>query len=267
MLRVDNLVIFLLLFLIIYKYISKYYKREDFEVFFSPYYPISSQIVVKENNFENEIEDFRLETLNKVLKTVILNANDGNTNYLQFNYANRPVIKNIMTEDKLIPLTDFLLQSINSNLPEGHTLKLVDLKDMFKNEIDDEVKVNFKMFCEYKIKVLNNYKYDRQKNNSNNLIFDIEILSKRSMDNEKLHLNTLKLVGLDNEYLPGSNYYKIDNNYLFNKSLTNKIINNKLNFNSDENNGMNKTILPENSVEDGTLTDINTEDAESFFDL
>lgn len=265
--RVDDLVILFLLFAIIYLYFSKYYSKEDFEVFFSPYYPISSQIVVKENNFENEIEDFRLETLKKVLKTVIFNANDGNTDYLQFNYANRPVIKNIMTEDKLNPITKFLLQSVNSNLPEGHTLKLVELKDMFKNEIDNEVKVNFKMFCEYKIKVTNNYKYDRQKNNSNNLIFDVEVLSKRTIDNEKLHLNTLKLIGLDGEYLPGSNYYKINNNYLFDKSLTNKIINNKLDSNSEENNGMNNTILPDNSVEDVTLTDINTEDAESFFDL
>ena len=266
MLKVDDLVILLLLSIIIYLYFSKYYTKEDFEIFFSPYYPISSQVIVKDNNFENEIDDFRLEVLKKVLKTVIFNANEGNTNYLQFNYANRPVIKNIMTDDKLKPLTDFLLQSINSNLPEGHILKLVELKDMFKNEIDDEVKVNFKMFCEYKIKVLNNYKYDRQKNNSNNLIFDIEVLSKRTIDNEKLHLNILKLVGIDGEYLPGSNYYKISNNYLFDKSLTNKIIDNKINLNSEENNGINTTILPEKS-EDITFSEINTEDAESFFDL
>ena len=37
---------------------------------FSPYYPISNQVVVKENNFENEIEDFRLEKIKKVLKII-----------------------------------------------------------------------------------------------------------------------------------------------------------------------------------------------------
>ena len=267
MIKIDDLVILGLVLIIIYLYLKKYYKKEDFEVFFSPYYPISSQITAKENNFENEIEDFRLETIKKVLKIVIFNANEGNTNYVQFNYANRPVIKNLMTDDKLIPITEFLLQSINSNLPEGHTLKLVELKDMFKNEVDDQVKVNFKMFCEYKIKVLNNYKYDRQKNNYNNLIFDVEVLSKRTLDNEKLHLNTLKLIGIDGEYLPGSNYYKINNHYLFNNSLTNKIIENKKNLNLEENNKMNATILPENSEEDNAIIDINTEDAESFFDL
>ena len=263
----DNLIIFVLLSFIIYLYLKKYYKREDFEVFFSPYYPISNQILVKNNNYENEIEEFRLEVIKKVLKKVIYNANEGNTNYLQFNYSNRPVIKNLMTEDKLNSLSEFLLKSINSNLPEGHTLILVELKDMFKNEIDDEVKVNFKMICEYKIKVLNNYKYDIQKkNNSNNLIFDVEVLSKRTIDNEKLHLNYLKLVGINGEYLPGSNYYKTSNHYLFSESLTNKIIDNKNNLNSGENNEMNNLILPENS-EDVTFTDINTEDAESFFDL
>ena len=30
---------------------------------------------------------------------------------------------------------------------------------------------------------------------------------------------------------------------------------------------MNNTILPDNSVEDVTFTDINTEEAESFFDI
>ena len=163
MVKIDELVILGLLVIIIYLYFKNHYKKEHFEVFFSPYYPISSQITVRNNNYENEIEDFRLETLKKVLKKVIFDANDGNTNYIQFNYSNRPIIKNLLTEDKIKPLTEFLLQSINSNLPEGHNLKVVDLKDMFKNEIENEVKVNFKMFCEYKIKVLNNYKYDIQK--------------------------------------------------------------------------------------------------------
>jgi len=267
----ENLIILTLGLIIAFLYFKKYYKKEDFEVMFSPYYPISDQVVVKENNFENEIEDFRLEKIKKVLKEVIFNANEGNTNYMQFNYADRPVIKNMMTDDKLKPLTGFLIDSINSNLPKGHTLKILELKDMYKNEVDDEVKVNFKMTCEYKIKSVNNYKYERQEftsnQNKNSLILDVEILSKRTTDTEKLHLNTLNLVGIDGEYLPGSNYYKNDNHYLFTNSLSNKIIESKKKLNKQENNDMNNTILPDNSIEDITFTDINTEEAESFFDI
>jgi len=267
----ENLIILVLALIIVVLYFKKYYKKEDFEVMFSPYYPISNQVVVKDNNFENEIEDFRLEKIKKVLKEVIFNANEGNTNYMQFNYADRPVIKNMMTKDKLKPLTEFLMDAINSNLPKGHTLKILELKDMYKNEVDDEVKVNFKMVCEYKIKSLNNYKYERQeftsKQNKNSLILDVEVLSKRTIDTEKLHLNTLNLVGIDGEYLPGSNYYKNDSHYLFTNSLSNKLITSKKNLNKEENNNMNSTILPDNSVEDVTFTDINTEEAESFFDI
>ena len=96
---------------------------------------------------------------------------------------------------------------------------------------------------------------------------DVEVLSKRTIDTEKLHLNALNLVGIDGEYLPGSNYYKNDSHYLFTNSLSNKIITNKKNLNKEENNDMNTTILPDNSVEDVTFTDINTEEAESFFDI
>ena len=109
----ENLIILVLALIIVVLYFKKYYKKEDFEVMFSPYYPISNQVVVKDNNFENEIEDFRLEKIKKVLKEVIFNANEGNTNYMQFNYADRPVIKNMMTKDKLKPLTEFLMDAIN----------------------------------------------------------------------------------------------------------------------------------------------------------
>mgnify|MGYP001185775339 CR=1 FL=1 len=58
----ENLIILVLGLIIAFLYFKKYYKKEDFEVMFSPYYPISNQVVVKENNFENEIEDFRFAT-------------------------------------------------------------------------------------------------------------------------------------------------------------------------------------------------------------
>ena len=50
----ENLIIFILLLVIGIIYFKKYYKKEDFEVIFSPYYPISNQVVTKTNNYENK---------------------------------------------------------------------------------------------------------------------------------------------------------------------------------------------------------------------
>ena len=275
----DNLIIFCLIVLIVIVYIKKYYKQEHFEVIFSPYYPISNQVGVKLNNVDQTIEDNRLDILKKVLKKVKFDGNDGNDEYYNFNYANRPVIKNSMSNEKLKPITNFIMEAVNNNLPEGHKLILVKLEHMGKMEIETEVLVNFQMVCEYKITSNKNYTYKRQEfkndNNDNNLVIDVEVVSIRKVDEEKLHLNTLNIIGMKGEHLPGSNFYNNSSEFLFTESLSNKIIDHKKKKNSNEMNKMNDTILPENDGndndidenEDTTYTDINTEEAESFFDI
>ena len=63
----DNLIISILLLIIVFIYFKKYYKQEHFEVIFSPYYPISSQVGIKVNNVEDTLDDNRLDILKKVL--------------------------------------------------------------------------------------------------------------------------------------------------------------------------------------------------------
>lgn len=273
MLSKDNLIIFALIVLIILVYLKKYYKREHFEVVFSPYYPISNQVNVKVNNLEDTIDDDRLNILKNVLTRVRVNGNDGDDSYHTFNYANRPVIKNVMTNEKLKPITNFLMEAINNNLPDGHKLLLVKLEQMSKMEVEEEVLVNFQMICEYKITTNKNYKYERQEfkneKNDNNLIIDVEVLSTKKIDEEKLYLNVLNLMGVKGENLPGSNYYKNDDEFLFTESLTNKILDDEVRKKMDANfskeiAGANDLILPD---EDVTFTEINTEEAESFFDM
>ena len=151
MLNLDNLVIIILAILIISIYCNKYLKKEDFEVFFSPYYPISNEVSVKVNNFKGDIDDHRLNKLKEILDNVKFNANDGSNEYLVFNYADRPVIKGIYTAQKIKPVTDFLIEAINNNLPDDQVLHIKKLKEISKLEIEEEAKVTFKMICEYKI--------------------------------------------------------------------------------------------------------------------
>jgi hypothetical protein len=76
-------------------------------------------------------------------------------------------------------------------------------------------------------------------------------------------------MGVKGENLPGSNYYKNDDEFLFTESLTNKILDDEVRKKMDANfskeiAGANDLILPD---EDVTFTEINTEEAESFFDM
>jgi hypothetical protein len=266
----DNLIISILLLIIVFIYFKKYYKQEHFEVIFSPYYPISSQVGIKVNNVEDTLDDNRLDILKKVLLDVKKKGNEGDVTYHTFNYANRPITKSMMTKIKLKPITSFIMESINTNLPNGHKLVLVKLEDMGKMEVEEEVLVNFNMICEYKISSTKNYKYARQEfknKKDNHVVIDVEVLSIRKVDNESLHLNTLNLVGIKGEHLPGSNYYNNDAEYLFTESLSNKLIEKKKNKNDNEMKKMNNTILPDNNEEELTYNDINTEEAESFFDM
>jgi hypothetical protein len=255
MIKFEDIFLLVLLISLICVYVKQNVSKETFEVLFSPYYPISNQINLAFNNFNNNIDDFRLNVLKDVLNRVIRNANDGNENYLEFNYRNSPVVKTNMKVDKLNPLTDFLVESINSNLPKNHFLTLVNLEDIVKLEVDKEVKINFKMICEYKIKTNRTYEYERQKYNidekQNNLVLDVEVISLKKGGNEKLHLNYINMIGLSSSYLPGSNYSNL-NSYNNFDSLSNSIT---------------EDDLPDNSVNDTKYSEINTEEAESFFNI
>ena len=266
MLSLDSLIILLLIILIIYVYCNKYLKKEDFEVFFKPYYPITNDVSIKVNNYKGDVEDQRLDRLKEVLDAVKFNANDGENEYIVFNYMDKPVLKSVYNAQKVKPVTDFLMESISSNLPKGHNLAIKKLQEISKLEIEGEAKVTFKMICEYKINSKKNVKYTQQvhddNDGNNDLVIDVEVLSIKKDDQEKLHLNNLTIMGIANKYLPGSNFYKNDEQYLFTNSLSNRIIN----FDSN-----NKKIEPEKnrkvSFEEDTLNDINTEDVESFFDI
>ena len=272
MLSFDSLIILLLITLIIYVYCSKYLKKEDFDVFFNPYYPITNEVSVKINNYKGDVEDQRLDKLKEVLEAVKFNANDGENDYIVFNYMDKPVLKSVYNAQKIKPVTDFLMDSIGSNLPKGHNLSIKKLQEISKLEIEGEAKVTFKMICEYKINSSKNINYTKQVHDdvdkNNDLVIDVEVLSIKKENQEKLHLNNLSIMGITNKYLPGSNYYKNDEQYLFANSLSNRIITHDMN-NNEIKPEKNRESVREKTVsfEEDTLNDINTEDVESFFDI
>ena len=73
MLKFEDIFLFVLLVSLICVYVKQNVSKETFEVLFSPYYPISSQINLAFNNYTNNIDDFRLSVLKDVLSKVIKN--------------------------------------------------------------------------------------------------------------------------------------------------------------------------------------------------
>lgn len=276
----ENIIIYVLILFIGFIYIKKKKEKERFVVQYQPYYPITTNINTKYTNYNNSIDDSRLDFLTKSLQKVRINSNDGSDKIKIFNQINLPVIKNNLELNDIKPVIDFLLKNINYELGNSHSLIIDDVVDIHKYETESEVKINFRLFCQYKIKTneTNTFvkqEYINKKTTENKLIIVVELLSKRNYDDENVYINYIQISGLTGGYhLPGKNYYDNDDQYLFSDLKSQEIIKKKQNMNANEVNNRNQNIPEDNIVlNDMTLDEsnddsiINTEEAESFFNL
>ena len=72
MLKFEDLFLLILLTSLICVYLKQNISKETFEVLFSPYYPISNQINLAFNNYNNNIDDFVIFNEGKGLKRISL---------------------------------------------------------------------------------------------------------------------------------------------------------------------------------------------------
>jgi hypothetical protein len=280
--QLENIIIYILILLIGFYYIKK--RKEKFVVQYPPYYPITTDINPKYNNYNNSIEDSRLNILKNSLKKVRISSNDGSEKFKIFNQINLPVIKNNLELNDIKPVIDFILNKTNNELGNSHTLIIDDVIDIHKYETESEVKINFRLICQFKIRTNDTNTFVKQeytnKSNENKLIILVELLSKRNYDDENIYINYIQISGLTGgKHLPGKNYYDNANVFLFSDYKSENIIKNKQNINAEEVNNQNRNIPEDNILEDNmilndiTMDDsnnesiINTEEAESFFNL
>lgn len=275
--KFENIIIFILLLFILFFYLRN--KKEGFLVQYQPFYPISTELKPRFNNIDNSIEDNRLSLIKKVLQEIKKESNDGSEEVKVFNKINLPVIRNSLELKDIKPITDFILNKANEKLGNSHTIIFDDVKDIIKYGTEEEVKINFKFICQYKIKTNKTISFIKPEysNNSeeNKLIILVELLSKKSYDTEDIYINYIQLSGLTGgEYLPGNNYYNDDNRYMISDYNSEQIISNKQTMNANEVNNMNQNIEDEGlDLVDITMDEskdesmINTEEAESFFNL
>ena len=276
--QLENVIIYILLLVIGFLFLKR--KKENFEVQYPPYYPITSNVNPKYNNYNNSIEDKRLDILKKSLDKVRLDSNDGNSEFKEFNKINLPVIKSNLSLTDIKPVIDFILNKTNSHLLKGQSLTLDEVNDINKYETEKEVKINFKLTCQYIIKTHDDIKIVKQEylnnnNKENRLIIIVEILSIKTYEKEDIYINYIQITGLTGgQNLPGKNYYDNSNQFMFSDFEYNNIINKKKGLNSEEVNNLNVMIQDEESIvnditvdESNEETIINTEEAESFFNI
>lgn len=277
--ELENIIIYILLLIVGYLFLKR--KKENFVVQYQPYYPITSKINPKFNNYNNSIEDKRLDILKKSLEKLRLESNDGKSEFKEFNKINLPVIKNELGLEEIKPIVDFILNKANSNLGNSHTLILNNVKEINKFETDKEVKINFKLTCDFKVRTNDSTTFTKQEyvnsSQDNNLIIIVEILSIKSYDKEDIYINYIQISGITGgSNLPGKNYYDNENQFMFSDFEFNKIVDNKKNLNSNEVNNLNKNIPEDEEDEDlnnitvnesNDESIINTEEAESFFNI
>ena len=254
-------------------------KKEKFVIQYQPYYPITTNINPKYNNYSNSIDDSRLNILKKSLQKVRKDSNDGSEKFKIFNQINLPVIKNNLDLNDIKPVVDFILNKTNNILGNSYTLIIDDVIDIHKYETESEVKINFRLICQFKIRTNDTNIFVKQEYTNtaleNKLIILVELLSKRNYDDENIYINYIQISGLTGgNHLPGKNYYDNGDQFLFSDYKSNEIIKKKQNMNSTEVNNKNQNISEDIMVlNDITMDDskdesiVNTEEAESFFNL
>lgn len=274
--NLENIIILILILAVGYIYFRD--NKEYFLAKFQPYYPITTDVNPKYNNYTNSIEDNRLDVLKNALDSIRKESNNGSLEIKDFNKINLPVIKKTLALSDIKSVIDFLLEKINSTLGDGYTLILDDVKDIHKYETENEVKINFRLICQFKIKTFETSTYNKPDYigniKENQLIILSEIISKREYDTESIYLNYIQIAGLTGgNFLPGKNYYNNNSNFMISDFEANKIIDNKIKLNSDEVDNLNTNIDEEELINNITIDEsidegiINTEEAESFFNL
>ncbi len=274
--NLENIIILILILAVGYIYFKD--NKEYFLAKFQPYYPITTDVNPRFNNYTNSVEDNRLDVLKNALDSIRKESNNGSLEIKDFNKINLPVIKKTLVLSDIKSVIDFLLEKINSTLGDGYTLILDDVKDIHKYETENEVKINFRLICQFKIKTLENSTYNKPDYigniKENQLIILSEIISKREYDTESIYLNYIQIAGLTGgNFLPGKNYYNNNSNFMISDFEANKIVDNKIKLNSDEVDNLNTNIDDEDVINNITIDEsidegiINTEEAESFFNL
>ena len=241
LIQFDNLIITILIILIILIYL----KKINFEQFNN--YPISPDSYL-DNNYTNDIEMDKLKYLKFIIKQVLIESNDGKKDIYNFNYSNLNIEK-INPNIKLVEMvTNMLINSINSKLNNNKNLKLNDIKCIEHTIAGHEEKILFYLNTTY----FNNFEED-------NIKLYCELIYINQPQNKRIHLNKIDIYDISDEFIPGYNI-------LNNDKLT--LNDDKLILSDDKiNNILENNINDDDFKYENNDSDINTEEAKSFFDM
>lgn len=218
-------------------------KKKNIEKFNNDY-PISNQVNIKVNNFDNIIDNYNLKRINNILEEVKNFAN-YNVPEIKFNQMNLPVTQSEIDLNKIQPIIKYLIDSINKIGKNLHKIKLMEIDNAMQYSTDIQSFISFRAICKYKIKVNNsfnlknlnsNYKHPNikhdlvilfelvsEKNGNEDNFFDVE-----NMKSDKIYIKKISIIDIDSgKYLPGENIDDYDSFFAYSKIMSNKIVDNK----------------------------------------
>jgi hypothetical protein len=246
-------------------------KIKRIEKFNSNSYPISNQINVKVNNFDNIIDNYNLKRINNIMNEVRNIANYGISPF-KFNEMNLPVTQHNISLKKIKPIVLYLIDNINKIGNGFHTIKLINIKNPIQYSTDFQSLITFRIVTKYTIKINDSYNLKntdpsfKHPKIKNDLVILFELISQKnnfddlfnnldSIKTDKIFINKIKLIDIDKgQYLPGNNLEDYNSYFKYNKILSNKIIQekyleNKKISNKNEVNNLTETIDNNNNSE------------------
>jgi hypothetical protein len=252
-----------------HKKYKKYKKIEKFNI--SNSYPISNQINVKVNNFDNIIDNYNLKRINNILQEVRNIANYGNSP-IKFNNMNLPVSQQNISINRIEPIVSYLINNINKIGNGFHTIKLLDIQNPMQYSTDIQSLITFRIVSQYTIKVNDSYNLKNTNPSykhpkiKNDLVILFELISQKnnfeelfldlnSIKTDKIYINKINLIDIDKgKYLPGNNLDEFNSYFKYTQILSNQIVQEKhletkKKQNQNEVNNLTKSISNNNNTD------------------
>ena len=265
-----NLIIIIIIILLCHfgNKITEHFQVQSREI---DYYPVSYQKNISINNTvpgAMSLNNYGFKNLINIIKQVKKNGNKGIIP-LKFNQQFLPIKRSIIGKDKIEPIIEYIVSSINKIGAGFNKIKLDKVKNICKEETDIDVRITFDLHCKY-FKKLNIYHYmnrrvnvfgekiDKNTFKISDLVLRCVIISSKALVDDifvnqvnnidKIYIDKLYILGLMNDdYLPGSQvsdfwkYYNTDVPFS-NKIIDERYIANKIKKNKREVNNLTKEL-------------------------